>query len=385
MSSQVNFDNWVSQAYQWHYHEGKSYEEIIPLVRHLFPDKSDIQIYERIRKYTKKILKKNQANGYAIPEKPVAVKPLTNDELLKLLFGGVDKEKVSEKQIADLRWDGYHIKEEGGKYKIDTTVSKYAQEVPQVDMPWTGCETIRFGLIGDTHINSKYTQLTALHDFYDICLREGITQIYHAGDIDEGEQMRVGHQYECYSQGADEHVAEIVRIYPRREGITTYFITGNHDASIIKRCGYDIGYAIAAKRDDMIYLGSNEADVKLTPNCTLQLRHPWDGTAYSISYKVQKMIDAMSGGTKPNILAVGHYHKAEYIFYRNVHAFQTGCFQSETPFTRGKAISVHTGGWIIEAQVNKETGELRAVKSTFIPYYIGVKEDYKKWAERGAE
>jgi hypothetical protein len=38
------------------------------------------------------------------------------------------------------------------------------------------------------------------------------------------------------------------------------------------------------------------------------------------------MIEAMPGGEKPNILAVGHYHKMEQIFYRNIHAFQTGCF-----------------------------------------------------------
>ena len=32
-----------------------------------------------------------------------------------------------------------------------------------------------------------------------------------------------------------------------------------------------------------------------------------------------KMIEAMESDSKPNILAVGHYHKAEYLFYRNVH------------------------------------------------------------------
>lgn len=379
MSNQVNSDNWVAVAFNLHYREGKSYEDIIPLVRHIFPGKSDIQIYERIRKRTKAMLKRNGA-----PEKH-ETKPLSDEEVIKVLFGGVEKEKVSEDQIARLRGEGYHIKEESGEYKIDKTVAQYNVETPKIEMPWSGCETIRFGLIGDTHINSKYTQLSHLHRFYDICAAEGITEVYHAGDIDEGEQMRVGHQYECYTQGADDHVHEIVRVYPKRKGIKTYFITGNHDASIVKRCGYDIGYAIAARRDDMIYLGSNEADINITPNCVLQLRHPWDGTAYSISYKVQKMIDAMSGGTKPNILAVGHYHKAEYIFYRNVHAFQTGCFQSDTPFTRGKAISVHTGGWIITAQVEKGTGELKAVNGTFIPFYNGIKDDYKIWAGFTAE
>ena len=92
-------------------------------------------------------------------------------------------------------------------------------------MEWNGDRVIRFGLMGDTQINSKYTQLTHLHRFYDICAQQGIDRVFHTGDIDEGEQMRPGHQYECYEQGADDHVAEIVRVYPKREGITTYFIT----------------------------------------------------------------------------------------------------------------------------------------------------------------
>ena len=58
--------------------------------------------------------------------------------------------------------------------------------------------------------------------------------------------------------------------------------------------------------------------------------------AYALSYKIQKMVEAMSGGEKPNILAVGHYHKLEMFPYRNVQCFQTGTFQAQTPWMRGK-------------------------------------------------
>ena len=245
-------------------------------------------------------------------------------------------------------------------------------------LEWDGDRVIRFGLMGDTQINSKYTQLTHLHRFYDICTKMGIDTVFHTGDIDEGEQMRPGHQYECYEQGADDHVAEIVRVYPRREGIKTYFITGNHDASLYKRAGMDLGKAIADKRDDMIYLGRDCAVVKLTDKCTLELRHPWDGTAYALSYKPQKIVEAMEADSKPNILAIGHYHKIEYLFYRNVHCFQSGCFQSQTPFTRGKGISVHMGGWIVEVTVS-EDGSIRGITPTMIPFYSAIENDWKNW------
>lgn len=249
------------------------------------------------------------------------------------------------------------------------------------ELDWRGNRIIKFGLMGDTQINSKYTQLTYLHAYYDECERQKVRDVYNDGDIDEGEQMRPGHQYECYNQGADDHVDEIVRVYPERKGVTTRFITGNHDASMIKRCGFDIGRAISDKRKDMEYLGRDCAVIYLTPNCTLELSHPWDGSSYALSYKSQKKIDAMQADTKPNILAIGHYHKMENIFYRNVHCFQTACFQAQTPFMRGMNISASMGGWIVEARVD-ENGYIQNIISQFIPFYKPIKDDYKTWRNK---
>ena len=247
-----------------------------------------------------------------------------------------------------------------------------------VDTNWDGTNIIRFGLIGDTQFGSKYTQITYLHRFYKLCSEMEISNIYHTGDITDGLKMRPGHEYELYAISADEMRDDVIMNYPQISGITTHFITGNHDASLYKHVGYDIGQAIANERDDMEYLGRDCAVVYLTPNCTLELRHPWDGTAYAISYKPQKMIEAMESDSKPNILAIGHYHKAEYIFYRNVHCFQTGCFQGQTPFTRGKGISVHLGGWIITIKVDKN-GHIKAISPMFIPFYTSIKDDYKNF------
>ena len=132
----------------------------------------------------------------------------------------------------------------------------------------------------------------------------------------------------------------------------------------------------------MVYLGRDVADVRITPNCILRLQHPWDGTAYALSYKIQKMIDAMEADTKPNILAVGHYHKLDYMFYRNIHAFQTGTMQGQTPFTRGKGISVHMGGWIVTVEVDK-LGHIQRIIPELIPYYAAIPDDYKNFRGRG--
>lgn len=243
---------------------------------------------------------------------------------------------------------------------------------------WDGTRKIKFAIMGDTQLGSKYAQIEYLHRFYDLCASEGITDVYHTGDITEGLKMRPGHEYELYAVSADDMRDDVVKNYPLRPGITTHFITGNHDASIYKQVGYDIGQAIARERPDMHYLGRDCAVVNITPNCTLELRHPWDGTAYAISYKVQKMIEAMESDSKPNILAVGHYHKAEYIFYRNVHCLQTGCFQGQTPFTRGKGISIHMGGWIVTVHVD-QFGTIQRFAPEFVPFYASIKDDYKNF------
>lgn len=265
------------------------------------------------------------------------------------------------------------------KPEVSKRVMIQNQEPERYYANWDRDTVLRFAIIGDTQIGSKYTQLTYLHEFYDLCAREGITDVYHTGDITDGLKMRVGHEYELYEISADEMRDDTVKNYPKRDGMTTHFITGNHDASIYKQVGYDIGQAIATCRPDMKYLGRDCATINLTPNCTLELRHPWDGTAYALSYKMQKMIEAMESDSKPNILAVGHYHKAEYLFYRNVHALQTACFQSQTPFTRGKGISIHIGGWIVTAHVDSN-GTVQRFMPEFIPFYNSIKDDYKNFS-----
>lgn len=307
---------------------------------------------------------------------------------LKLAATGKGPTEVA-KAIADIievdprdiynRVKAYMYRSKNKRHTADSEEKRIVlqnQEPSSYKSVWDGVQTIKIAIMGDTQIGSKYTQWTHLGNFYDICEEEGVVDVYHTGDITDGLKMRPGHEYELYEVSADEMLYDVVNNYPRKEGIKTHFITGNHDASIYKHVGYDIGEAIARHRDDMEYLGRDCAVIYLTPNCKLELRHPWDGSAYALSYKTQKIVESMESDSKPNILAVGHYHKAEYLFYRNVHVIQSGCFQSQTPFTRGKGISVHLGGWIVTIKVDAE-GTIKSIAPQFIPYYSSIKDDYK--------
>lgn len=120
------------------------------------------------------------------------------------------------------------------------------------------------GLIGDTHLGSKYCNLDALNYYYDLAsFEEGVQDFYHTGDMVCGENIFRGQVYEIHAHGLDEQLAEVVKNYPQLGGITTHFITGNHDLSFWNRSGADIGNLIDDHREDMNYLGQEEADITL--------------------------------------------------------------------------------------------------------------------------
>ena len=303
---------------------------------------------------------------------------------LKYFASGLKPKEIANKLNDEGTKTNYEaVKSYLRRHKKDSIVKEKPvviqnQEPSVHNSKWSGTKVLKFAIIGDTQFGSKYTQISHLKSFYELCASEGIKDVYHTGDITDGLKMRPGHEYELYKTSADDMVQDVIDNYPKIDGVTTHFITGNHDASIYKHVGYDIGNTIAEKRPDMKYLGRDCALIFLTPNCTLELRHPWDGCAYALSYRPQKMIEAMESDSKPNILAIGHYHKSEYLFYRNVHCLQTGCFQGQTPFTRGKGISVHMGGWIVTIHVD-ENGTITRFCSEFIPYYASIKDDYKNY------
>lgn len=325
-----------------------------------------------------------QRLGGAVEGRPAAVKP-KGGGVLELLNKGISlsdlggrlgvSQRVAEAMLQDIREQGYNVMEAGGVHSISRILPPTDNWVAK---PWGGEKLIRFGLVSDTHIGGVDAQITLLHHLYDRFAMEGITEVYHAGDLTDGEKMRAGHEYELYMHGADAQVAHTVKVYPRRNGMTTTFITGNHDYSFVKTLGLDIGRQIAAQRPDMVYAGYMSAIIQLSPGCTLELRHPQDGSAYAMSYKPQKIIEALSGGEKPSIMAIGHYHKMMYMEYRSIHSLLCGTTAAQTVFMRGKGLSAHMGGIIVELKL-REDGVISEFTPRFIPFYAATKDDYKNW------
>jgi predicted phosphodiesterase len=230
-----------------------------------------------------------------------------------------------------------------------------------------GGDKYSFGVIGDTHLCSKEERLNELKTFYQICQKEDIKDVYHAGDILDGQGVYNGHEYEVHTFGLDNQVNYAVINYPSMQGITTHFITGNHDSIYYKKLGADIGKMLNERRDDLHYLGMYNAEVEITPKIKLRLVHPDKAGAYAISYHAQKFVEQILSGKKPRILVLGHAHTNYHFHYRNILCIGAGCFQGQTGFLLRKGINPVVGGWIIHLTINNKS--ITHIQTEFIPFY----------------
>lgn len=236
--------------------------------------------------------------------------------------------------------------------------------------------TIRFGLIGDTHIGSLYFRHDALAAFYRHCHDEGAEYVLHAGDVLAGFRVYKGQEFELHPHGRSwpEQRQLFIEHAPKIDGLTTIFIVGNHDASYKKQIGLVVGEELATARPDWKFVGQDVGDVTLKTKqgqrFTVRLLHPGGGTAYALSYHPQKIVESMAGGSKPDLIGIGHYHKAEWIpAYRNVCAIQTGTFESQTPFMVQRSIAAHVGGWIVEVTLGERRKLTSRIRAEFVGFY----------------
>ncbi|MFH1032060.1 MAG: metallophosphoesterase [Chloroflexota bacterium] len=227
-----------------------------------------------------------------------------------------------------------------------------------------------FGAIADTHLCSKEEKLRELHAFYRLCKERGVTDVYHAGDLVAGQGIYPGQEYELKTFGASNQVDYFVANYPKIPGITTSFITGNHDMAYMKLAGLDIGTVIAEKRPDMKYLGMLNGCVYLNGVKMIQLLHPDGGMPYAVSYRGQRIAEHIASGTKPRVLLLGHLHVNVAMLYRNMAIYQVGCFEGQTTLLLRKGIMPVIGGYLITLKIGKDSKQsIVGIVSEFVPFF----------------
>lgn len=231
------------------------------------------------------------------------------------------------------------------------------------------------GFTADNHLNSKYERMDVLNDLFDRFVDAGVTDVYQGGNMIDGEARF--NKFDIFNHGVEDQVRYFVENWPQREGIKTHFVTGDdHEGWYVQREHIDIGQIIedrarAIGRTDLHHLGYMERDIEFVQpkgSSILRVIHAGGGSSYATSYTSQKYVESLQGGEKPAIVLVGHFHKLDYAYPREVHVIQMGCTEDQTPFMRKRRLQAHVGGGILWLTQN-ELGIFTSVKVQFFPYY----------------
>ncbi len=235
----------------------------------------------------------------------------------------------------------------------------------------------KFMAFGDFHIGNKNYKPALMSFAGYVAKRENIDFFACTGDILDGwYQNRPQSLFEQNAIGADQQLTMAVKELKKLpKEIPFFFITGNHTYQTYMRgAGIEIGPKLVDLMKEegyknFYYLGNGEGNIALRNGSKITMLHPDGGTAYAISYRSQKIAESLTGGEKPEVLLIGHFHKAEYIFYRNIHIIQSGTLEGQTKFMRGRHIPAHTGFWVVETHGKRKNHQVDVITPKFYPAY----------------
>lgn len=232
------------------------------------------------------------------------------------------------------------------------------------------------GACGDNHLGSNHERMDVLNMLYDVYAREGVADVFNTGNWIEGEAGRLNFS-DIKVFGMDDQIDYWIDNYPQRKGITTHFIAGDdHEGWYQKKNRVEIGnYAMIRAqqqgRNDLHYIGYGEADVELRAkngSRIMKVVHPGGGSAYALSYSMQKWVESLQGGEKPTVVLAGHYHKFDYNYYREVYVVQTGCTVDQSMFMRKLKLQAHVGGCLLRYK-QADDGRITRFQVEWLPVY----------------
>jgi predicted phosphodiesterase len=223
-------------------------------------------------------------------------------------------------------------------YLSDTPTPYNFQTDLSQELPLEGC----VGLVSDTHLCSNAERLDLINLAYDTFKSRGITTVLHSGDLTDGNGVYRGHEQNIKVFGDMAQAKYFIQKYPRREGIKTYAIAGNHDLASYLKTGNDVaslivnGFLYEGKkvegRDDIVYLGHYAHRIVFPQQVTVELLHPLGSNPYSKSYKQQRRSENMDRNTRPDLQISGHFHDFNFLWAGGTYFLALPGFQDATEY-----------------------------------------------------
>jgi hypothetical protein len=231
---------------------------------------------------------------------------------------------------------------------------------------------LKFGVFSDAHMGHTCYRPDVLRKMIADGQRQSVEFWINCGDTIEGMSGREGHIYELDHLGASAQINYFAKEFKFfRNTVYSIEAQDSHGGWYHNKnnAGLNIGEELQRRSKHYKFIGYDEQDITFDNGLKIRLRHPGSGTAYALSYKQQKYIEAISGGHKPHLLFTGHFHKAIYMFYRNVHSIDCGTLCEQTPFMRKIGTPAHIGYWIIDINMRKGKRGIERISYQFIPFY----------------
>lgn len=226
----------------------------------------------------------------------------------------------------------------------------------------------KFLVIGDTHVGHEATEhdliTEVINHAYD---KHGVRKVFHTGDITDGHYLsiRPNSIEELIAIGLDAQVELADQVFPKRDGLEYYAISGNHDATFNRHSYANPGIYLSRIRDDFHYLGHNYAKIEISKHVDVTLIHPDDGIGENYALKLRQHIDRNTDERLGRFIFMGHYHKFAHLHHKGRDAWVTPSFMRQSGFMATKNLESLVGAMIVTLRLDNN-GEL----VSFTPEYF---------------
>lgn len=232
---------------------------------------------------------------------------------------------------------------------------------------------VKFLMFGDAHMGHANYRPDIMRKMIKDAKHQGCEFAVNTGDTIEGMSGRDGHIYELTHLGASDQLRYFETQFRQFGKLPVYSIEAqNSHGGWFKskgNTGLDIGEELDRRSKPYKFIGYDEQDLELDNGLKIRLRHPGGGTAYAISYKMQKYAESIGDENKPHVIGQGHFHKSNYMFYRNMHCYDTGALQEQSPWMKKTNSPSHLGYWIVDVNMNKRKNKsVERVTNQFVSY-----------------
>lgn len=322
---------------------------------------------------------KSTLESLTVSERQVLKLLENSPKTLGELTQAMDRSDASVKHLIEkLQKDGFSISEPSDE---DNPSKNYRLRMgsrrrfgcEKIDFKEYFHTTIQRGGVSDTHIGHNSELMEITHEAYDFFAKLGLKIVNHVGDITNGSPKHDEHKKgEVREWRATPLTNDVIKLYPRRRGIETHMVSGDHDRWFLDANGYDILDPITKVRQDIKYMGIQQGESSDGRFLTWLKHFNW-GTGYAKSYKPQQVAEGLlkeikkeisrdkkkAARYKGKIFSVlsggGHVYCA--MLYKGIVFILMPCLQGKTGFITGLG-KLSDVGFIVYSMTHDSAGVL---------------------------